>query len=50
MEILALIIGILFLLVLIIQFKMNTFVSLILTSVLTAILLGMNLTKIAASI
>ncbi|KRK97196.1 H+ gluconate symporter related permease [Secundilactobacillus odoratitofui DSM 19909 = JCM 15043] len=50
MEILALIIGIIFLLVLIIQFKMNTFVSLILTSVLTAILLGMNLTKIATSI
>ncbi|MTV81966.1 gluconate:H+ symporter [Secundilactobacillus folii] len=49
-QIIALIIGIVFLLILIIRFKMNTFVSLIMTSVLTAILLGMNLTKIATSI
>ncbi|WP_282802240.1 gluconate:H+ symporter [Secundilactobacillus kimchicus] len=50
MELLALVIGVIFLLVLIIQFKINTFVSLILTSVLTAILLGMNLSTIASTI
>ncbi|MBL3536232.1 gluconate permease [Lactobacillus sp. GPR40-2] len=50
MELIALLIGVIFLLVLIIRFKINTFVSLILTSVLTAMLLGMNLTKIAATI
>lgn len=50
MEILALVIGIVFLLLMIIKFKINTFVSLVMTSVLTAILLGMNLSKIAASI
>ncbi|MGY5340395.1 GntT/GntP/DsdX family permease, partial [Levilactobacillus spicheri] len=50
MELIALVIGVIFLLVLIIKFKMNTFVSLILTSVLTAMLLGMNLTKIMATI
>ncbi|KRO01187.1 H+ gluconate symporter related permease [Levilactobacillus paucivorans] len=49
-ELLALVIGVIFLLVLIIRFKINTFVSLILTSVLTAMLLGMDLTKIAATI
>ena len=50
MELLALVIGVIFLLVLIIRFKINTFVSLIMTSVLTALLLGMNLTKIMTTI
>lgn len=50
MAILALVIGVIFLLLLIIRFKINTFVSLVLTSVLTAILLGMDMTKIATSI
>ncbi|KRM74602.1 gluconate:H+ symporter [Secundilactobacillus collinoides] len=50
MEILALIIGVALLLILIIKFKINTFVSLIITSVVTAILLGMKLTEIASSI
>lgn len=50
MELLALVVGVIFLLVLIIRFKINTFVSLVMTSVLTALLLGMNLTKIMATI
>ncbi|QEA30942.1 gluconate:H+ symporter [Secundilactobacillus malefermentans] len=50
MAILALVIGVVFLLLLIIRFKVNTFVALILTSVLTALLLGMDMTKIATSI
>ncbi|MDT6980233.1 gluconate:H+ symporter [Levilactobacillus zymae] len=50
MELIALVIGVIFLLVLIIRFKINTFVSLIMTSVLTALLLGMNLTKIMTTI
>ncbi|KRM09496.1 gluconate permease [Lentilactobacillus farraginis DSM 18382 = JCM 14108] len=43
-------IGIIILLVLIIKFKINTFVSLVLTAAITAIMLGMPLGKIADSI
>ncbi|WP_353424549.1 gluconate:H+ symporter [Paucilactobacillus suebicus] len=50
MQFVALLIGIVFLLVLIIKFKVNTFVSLIVTSILVALLLGMNPAKIATSI
>lgn len=50
MQLLALLIGIIFLLVLIIKFKINTFVSLVLTAAVTAIMLGMPLGKIADSI
>lgn len=45
MQLLALLIGIIFLLVLIIKFKINTFVSLVLTAAVTAIMLGMPLGK-----
>lgn len=50
MQFLVLLLGIIFLLFLIIKFKMNTFVSLIVTSILVAILLGMNPAQIAVSI
>ncbi|MFT9271120.1 MAG: gluconate:H+ symporter, partial [Lentilactobacillus hilgardii] len=46
----ALLAGIIILLVLIIKFKINTFVSLVLTAAITAIFLGMPLGKIADSI
>ena len=46
----VLILGIALLLVLIIQFKLNTFVSLIVTSILVALGLGMNPAAIATSI
>ncbi|MHC9532740.1 gluconate:H+ symporter [Dellaglioa sp. BT-FLS60] len=50
MPLLIVFIGILFLLLLIIKFKLNTFVSLIITSFVVAISLGMPLDKITASI
>lgn len=50
MKLLALLIGIIFLLVLIIKFKINTFVSLVLTAVVTAILLGMPMSTIAETV
>ncbi|KRM71791.1 H+ gluconate symporter related permease [Lacticaseibacillus brantae DSM 23927] len=50
MEILVLVIGILLLLTLIIKFKMNTYVSLIITSVVVALGLGMPAAKIATTI
>ncbi len=50
LKLLALLIGIIFLLVLIIKFKINTFVSLVLTAVVTAIMLQMPLGNIATSV
>lgn len=50
MPLLIVFIGILFLLLLIIKFKLNTFVSLIITSFVVAIGLGMPLDKITTSI
>lgn len=50
MELLVLLLGIIFLLFLIIKLKLNTFVSLIITSVLVALGLGMDPSKIATSI
>ncbi len=50
MQLIALLAGIIILLVLIIKFKINTFVSLVLTAAITAIFLGMPLGKIADSI
>ncbi|MCY9806685.1 gluconate:H+ symporter [Lentilactobacillus senioris] len=50
MKLLALLIGIIFLLVLIIRFKINTFVALVLTAAVTALLLGMPMQNIATSI
>lgn len=50
MQFLVLLVGIVFLLILIIKFKMNTFVSLIVTSILVAVLLGMNPAQVATSI
>ncbi|AQW21662.1 gluconate permease [Lentilactobacillus curieae] len=50
MKLIALVIGIIFLLVLIIRFKINTFVSLVLTAVVTAIMLGMPMANIAESV
>ncbi|AJC95624.1 gluconate:H+ symporter [Staphylococcus hyicus] len=47
---LSVMIGILFLLVLIMKLKLNTFIALIVTAVLTGILLGMPLDKIIATI
>ena len=46
----SVVIGILLLLSLIIFLKLNTFISLIITSVVTAILLGMPLNKIMETI
>lgn len=50
MELLVLLLGIALLLLLIIKFKMNTYVSLIITSVVVALGLGMPAGKIATSI
>ena len=50
MQFLVLLVGIIILLVLIIKVKMNTFVSLIVTSIIVALLLGMNPADIATSI
>lgn len=50
MQFVVLLLGIIFLLFLIIKLKMNTFVSLIVTSVIVAVLLGMNPADIATSI
>ncbi len=50
MELLVLLLGIILLLFLIIKFKLNTFVALIITSVVVALGLGMDPAKIAESI
>ncbi|GLB46415.1 gluconate permease [Philodulcilactobacillus myokoensis] len=50
MPFIVLALGILFLLVLIIKYKLNTFVALIVTSILVALGLGMNPAQIAVSI
>lgn len=50
MDLLVLLLGIIFLLLLIIKFKLNTYISLVLTALLVAVGLGMPLTKIATSI
>lgn len=50
MNLLILLLGIIFLLVLIIKFKLNTYISLVLTAILVAAGLGMPLTKIATSV
>ena len=49
-SLIAVVIGVLFLLTLIMWLKINTFIALILTSMFTAILLGMPLDKIVATI
>ncbi|MBO1198512.1 gluconate permease [Staphylococcus simiae] len=48
--IISVVLGIIILLGLIIGFKLNTFVSLIITSIITALLLGMPLTKIMETV
>lgn len=50
MNLLILLLGIIFLLLLIIKFKLNTYISLVLTAILVAAGLGMPLTKIATSV
>ncbi|MGR3741122.1 gluconate:H+ symporter [Companilactobacillus sp. DQM5] len=50
MEFLVLLVGIAILLALIIKFKINTFVSLVLTAMIVGVGLGMPLTKIATSV
>ncbi|MEJ1308178.1 hypothetical protein QY884_10810 [Latilactobacillus sakei] len=50
MELLVLLLGIMLLLLLIIKFKLNTFVSLVLTAMVVGVGLGMPLTKIATSV
>ena len=50
MALLVLLLGILLLLLLIIKFKMNTFVSLVVTAMVVGVGLGMPLTKIATSV
>lgn len=50
MELLVLFLGIMLLLLLIIKFKLNTFVSLVLTAMVVGVGLGMPLTKIATSV
>jgi len=50
MSFLVLFLGILFLLLLIIKFKVNTFIALILTSVVVGLGLGMNFAQIPVSI
>lgn len=42
----SVVLGIIILLVLIIGFKLNTFISLIITSMITALMLGIPLTKL----
>ena len=46
----SVVLGIIILLVLIIGFKLNTFISLIITSMITALMLGIPLTKIMETI
>ncbi len=46
----SVVLGIVILLVLIIGFKLNTFISLIITSMITALMLGIPLTKIMETI
>lgn len=46
----AVVIGVIILLILIMLFKLNTFIALIITSMLTGILLGMPLDKIVETI
>lgn len=50
MELLVLLVGIIILLALIIKFKINTFVSLVLTAIIVGIGLGMPITDIATSV
>lgn len=50
MDLLILLLGIILLLVLIIKFKINTFVSLVITAILVGIGLGMPLTNVATSV